>query len=83
MKYRYYTFHDVWETDDSFREERLKQEELDFYLLHPPDIQEGLFTCKKCASQQTICIQKQTRRADEGFSTFVSCIKCSYRWRES
>jgi len=39
------------------------------------------FTCRKCKSNQCTYYQLQTRSADEPMTTFVSCIKCSARWK--
>lgn len=42
---------------------------------------EGLYTCFKCKGKQTTYTQLQTRRADEGMTTYVKCIKCGNSWR--
>tara|TARA_B110000858_G_scaffold169851_1_gene199257 strand:- start:1502 stop:1993 length:492 start_codon:yes stop_codon:yes gene_type:complete len=38
--------------------------------------------CRKCGSARIIVEQKQTRSADEGFTTFFTCAVCKCRWRE-
>lgn len=42
---------------------------------------EGEFTCGKCRSKKTTYYQMQTRSADEPLTTFVTCLKCSNRWK--
>jgi len=42
---------------------------------------EGIFTCGKCKGKRTVYYQQQTRRADEGMTTFVTCIDCNNRWK--
>lgn len=39
------------------------------------------FTCRKCKSKECSYYQLQTRSADEPMTTFVTCIKCSNRWK--
>jgi transcription elongation factor S-II len=39
------------------------------------------FTCFKCKSKECAHYQLQTRSADEPMTTFVTCIRCSNRWK--
>ena len=39
------------------------------------------FTCRKCYSKQCTYYQLQTRSADEGITTYVTCISCFNRWK--
>jgi transcription elongation factor S-II len=39
------------------------------------------FTCRKCRSKKCTYTQIQTRAADEGMTTFVSCLDCGTRWK--
>ena len=39
------------------------------------------FTCFKCKSKECTHYQLQTRSADEPMTTFVTCIRCSNRWK--
>jgi transcription elongation factor S-II len=39
------------------------------------------FTCRKCKSKECTYTQAQTRSADEGITTFVSCTNCGNRWK--
>ena len=37
--------------------------------------------CKKCKESSIVsCVVAQTRRGDEGMTTFLSCSKCGSRW---
>ncbi len=39
------------------------------------------FTCRKCKSKECTYMQAQIRSADEGITTFITCINCSNRWK--
>lgn len=43
--------------------------------------QEGFYTCYKCRTKKTVYFQLQTRRADEGMTTFVNCLNCNNKWK--
>ncbi|NBZ96912.1 MAG: hypothetical protein EBR40_10905 [Proteobacteria bacterium] len=51
--------------------------EQDSFLLHPPEIEEGVIECRKCGSKKTYSFSKQIRRADESATVFVRCALCS------
>jgi len=38
--------------------------------------------CPKCENNKATYWQLQTRRSDEGATTFYRCTKCSHTWRE-
>ena len=65
-----------------FNEYRLKLEEEDYFQLNPVDFEEGVMECV-CGSRRTISYQRQTRSADEGFTTFVRCVDCKKSWRNN
>lgn len=44
------------------------------------DVEAGAIDCEKCGSNQTFCQTKQVRASDEGFTLFVTCIKCGSNW---
>lgn len=39
-----------------------------------------MYECPKCQSNECTYNELQTRSADEGSTTFVTCLKCSYNW---
>jgi len=45
------------------------------------EIKKGIYKCQKCKSWETTHIQIQTRSADEGMTTKVSCTVCNNHWR--
>jgi DNA-directed RNA polymerase subunit M/transcription elongation factor TFIIS len=44
----------------------------------------GIFYCSKC-KKKTKCVYNtaQTRSADEGLTSFITCCICSYTWKEN
>ena len=44
------------------------------------DVGTGIFTCRKCGSDETISKSKQTRGGDEMTSVFVHCTQCNHKW---
>lgn len=42
---------------------------------------EGFYKCYRCNTKKTYYFQMQTRRADEGMTTFVSCLNCGNNWK--
>jgi DNA-directed RNA polymerase subunit M/transcription elongation factor TFIIS len=47
------------------------------------EIKEGEFECKKCKNKRCTYFLLQTRAADEGFTTFITCINCGDRWKQN
>lgn len=45
------------------------------------NVKEGEFTCSRCKSRRIAYDQLQTRKADEGVTTFLRCIDCGKRWK--
>jgi transcription elongation factor S-II len=39
-----------------------------------------MYTCPKCGSKKCTFTELQMRSADEGSTTFVTCVDCSYKW---
>ena len=39
------------------------------------------FTCRNCKQNKCTHYQLQTRRGDEGMTTYVTCINCGNRWK--
>nr|QBK87091.1 MAG: transcription factor S-II [Marseillevirus LCMAC103] len=50
---------------------------------HKPDVREGAIQCGRCKGWKTHFYQMQTRSADEGMTTFYTCMSsgCNNRWR--
>jgi DNA-directed RNA polymerase subunit M/transcription elongation factor TFIIS len=42
---------------------------------------EGLFKCPKCKHKKTTYYSVQTRSADEPMTNFITCLKCTHRWK--
>jgi ribosomal protein S27E len=38
------------------------------------------FRCSRCKQNKTTYYQLQTRRADEGMTTFVKCVNCGHQY---
>jgi DNA-directed RNA polymerase subunit M/transcription elongation factor TFIIS len=45
------------------------------------DVTKGAVDCRKCGSEETISMEKQTRSADEPTSVYVFCTQCKHKWR--
>ena len=45
------------------------------------DKQGSLYICRKCGSDRTTNYQLQTRSSDEPMTVFVTCMKCTHRYR--
>ena len=39
------------------------------------------YTCKKCKSKRCSYYQLQTRSADEGITTYITCLDCGQRMK--
>lgn len=61
----------------SFEPFEKKQNEFDDFLIHPPEVEEGVIECHRCGSKKTFSFSKQTRRADESSTVFVRCSNCN------
>lgn len=64
-----------------------RQDQEIFQNKHGPEFEkekkkhEGVFTCGRCKSKNTTYTQAQTRSADEGITTMVTCENCNYRFK--
>ena len=45
-------------------------------------LENSLYTCFKCGSNNIFSIGKQVRSADEGISVFCECHDCHNKWRD-
>lgn len=41
----------------------------------------GVYKCRKCLSDETLSVTKQTRSADEPMTVIIRCIHCNAVWR--
>lgn len=62
---------------------RKDQYEEDQKLENPLEIKDGDIPCRKCKGRKVLCIQQQTRSADEGFTTKVICFNPSCKYIET
>ena len=75
-------------SDDLKKERATIQQEMfeayqtDWYKTHMMDKISGGFKCRRCGSDKTQYMQKQTRSADEPMTVFFECMNCGKRWRE-
>jgi len=53
-------------------------------MLTEPNIEEGVYVCRRCGNKRCAFNYAQTRRADEGMSVFIMCSnpKCRHTWSE-
>lgn len=54
--------------------------DLDIYR-NTIEVGKGVVSCKRCGSDETISLEKQTRSADEPTTIRVTCLQCDYKWR--
>ena len=50
--------------------------------IQPPQVEEGIYTCRKCKSERTVSVSRQIRSMDEPMTVFIKCINCGKRWKE-
>lgn len=67
-------------------QELIAKRELHEYMLAHPVISEpqtDMFKCPRCKQRKTIHQEVQTRSADEPMTSFITCINCNHKWRQS
>jgi DNA-directed RNA polymerase subunit M/transcription elongation factor TFIIS len=66
-----------------YQEYKVKQLQENNLMINPPTIVKSIYKCKnsKCLSDKTYSWQAQTRSADEGMTTFVSCSICGQKYK--
>ena len=45
-------------------------------------LENSLYTCFKCESNNVFSVAKQVRSADEGTAVFNECCDCHNKWRD-
>jgi DNA-directed RNA polymerase subunit M/transcription elongation factor TFIIS len=63
-----------------FLDEKFKQEK----LMYEDDIEANtdLFKCGRCKQKKCSYFDLQTRSADEGMTSFITCLVCGNRWKQ-
>ncbi|CAK0776064.1 hypothetical protein CVIRNUC_004336 [Coccomyxa viridis] len=59
-------------------EEKRKRDEVQYN--YQPTATSGRYLCKRCGSRKISYYELQTRSADEGTSSFFTCIDCGAKW---
>ena len=62
-----------------FLDERNKREKLMYEDV--PEAMTDQFKCSRCKQRKCTYYELQTRSADEGMTTFITCLTCGNRWR--
>ena len=61
--------------DEKFKREKVMYEEQE-------EAMTDQFRCGRCKSRKCTYYELQTRSADEGMTTFITCINCGNRWKQ-
>lgn len=61
-------------------DEKIKRDKLKFET--NIEASSDLFKCRKCGGRKTTYYQLQVRCADEGITSFITCLDCNKRWKE-
>jgi DNA-directed RNA polymerase subunit M/transcription elongation factor TFIIS len=61
--------------DDKYKREKVMYEENEVAMTDQ-------FKCGRCKSRKCTYYELQTRSADEGMTTFITCINCGNRWKQ-
>lgn len=72
----------IWD-HPCFVEAKFNMKERNEFITKPCDVDEGIFTCRKCNSKKTYSYSRQVRSSDEAIAVFVSCAICEFKWREA
>ena len=60
--------------DEKFKREKVMYED-------KAEAMTDQFKCGRCKSRKCTYYELQTRSADEGMTTFITCINCGNRWK--
>jgi transcription elongation factor S-II len=61
--------------DEKFKREKMMYEDKE-------EAMTDQFKCGRCKSRKCTYYELQTRSADEGMTTFITCINCGNRWKQ-
>ena len=61
--------------DEKFKREKVMYKEKE-------EAMTDQFKCGRCKSRKCTYYELQTRSADEGMTTFITCINCGNRWKQ-
>jgi hypothetical protein len=68
--------------DNPLMENAKEKLELDMEIYRNKiEVSKGAIDCKKCGSDETLSVEKQTRSADEPMTIMVTCLACNHKWR--
>ena len=65
-----------------YKQLRSKREIDNDRIVNPPQVQGGIFKCRKCKSDKTSHYGLQVRSSDEPATQFITCASCGNRWTE-
>lgn len=70
-------FPELWKRflDEKFKREKVMYED-------KAEAMTDQFKCGRCKSRKCTYYELQTRSADEGMTTFITCINCGNRWKQ-
>lgn len=71
-----------WNHKD-FKQNTIKQQEHDDYLLNPFEVEEGVVQCPRCQSFKVYSYSIQLRAADEPMTTMAECTQCKLAWSQN
>lgn len=57
------------------------QKEIDT-LVYKPEREAGVYTCRKCKSNNIDTYEVQMRSGDEPMTIFANCTECGFKWKE-
>ena len=74
---------ELWpEKYESYFQKKLAKEMNQLKNMSEEENISGIYVCRKCKSDCTTCFSLQTRSADEPMTNYITCKKCSYRWKD-
>ena len=60
--------------DEKYKREKVMYEE-------QAEAMTDMYKCGRCKSKKCTYFELQTRSADEGMTTFITCLNCGNRWK--